>query len=348
MCVFSRPDFNHHEEVVFHHDPASGLKAIIAIHNSNLGPALGGIRMWAYENDDDALDDVLRLSRGMTYKNALAGLDYGGGKSVIIGDAGTQKTPALLLAMARFIHRLDGRYLGAEDVGMTVEDMDVMRRVTPFAHGVSDGTGNPSPATARGVFLGIKAAVKHRLGRDDLNGIRVAVQGLGSVGHALCGYLRQANAKLIVADIDPERVRQVQESFGAVAVAASEIHRAPVDVFAPCALGAGLNDATIPEIRARIVAGSANNQLAEARHGIMLKGHGILYAPDYVINAGGVIDVASEGPNYDPDGVLQKVERIYETLSEIFLRAQLQDTAPEIIAERMAEDRFLGAVDHAA
>ncbi len=348
MSVFSRPDFDNHEEVVFHHDRASGLKAIIAVHNRNLGPALGGCRMWPYESDDEAIDDVLRLSKGMTYKAAMAGLDFGGGKSVIIGDPHRDKNDALVLAMGRFIDSLNGRYHSGEDVGMTVGDMDVMRRVTPYAHGVSDGSGNPSPATAWGVFLGIKAAVKHRLDREDLDGVSVAVQGLGSVGQSLCEYLCQAGAKLTVADIDPARVRDVQQAPGAIAVGASEIHRVAADVFAPCALGAGLNDETIPELQTMIVAGSANNQLAESRHGLVLKERGILYAPDYVINAGGVIDIAAEGPDYSTAQVMKRVEGIYDTLMQVFARASVEDSMPEIVADRMAEARFMGAARQAA
>jgi leucine dehydrogenase len=274
--------------------------------------------MWPYADDAAALDDVLRLSRGMTYKAALAGLSLGGGKAVIIGDARRHKSEALLLAMGRFVESLGGRYHTAEDVGTTVRDMDVLRRETAFAHGVSDGSGNPSPATAYGVFVGIRAAVRHRLGRDDLGGVVVAVQGLGNVGFRLAEYLAEAGARLIVADLDAGSARRAVEAFAAEAVAPERIHAVAADVFAPCALGAVIDDATIPELGARIVAGAANNQLAEARHGAALKARGILYAPDYVINAGGLIDVASEGPGYDQETVLRRVEGIRDTLGRVF------------------------------
>ena len=346
MSVFAAKDFDDHEEVVFHAHPASGLKAIIAIHDTTLGPALGGLRMWPYAFEDEALVDVLRLSRGMTYKAALAGLDLGGGKAVIIGDPGTRKTEALLRAFGRLVESLGGRYQTAEDVGTTVADMDVLRRETRFAHGVSDGSGNPSPATAFGVFSGIRAAVKHRLGRDDLVGLRVAVQGLGNVGLGLARYLTEAGARLSVADIDGARVRRAVDAFAAAPVATERIHAVPADVFAPCALGAVVNDATLPEIGAPIVAGAANNQLAEPRHGAALKERGILYAPDYVINAGGLIDIASEGQG--ADAVLRRVGRIYETLLEVFARAARQGVPTSAVADRMAEERFKAPVRRAA
>jgi len=348
MSVFSSNDFDGHEAVVFHNDPATGLKAIVGIHNTNLGPALGGCRMWPYENEDEAVIDVLRLSKGMTYKAALAGLDYGGGKAVIIGDPRTDKTEALLRAMGRFVQTFAGRYQTAEDVGMTVGDMDMLRKETPYAHGISNGSGNPSPATAYGVYRGIVATIRHRFGTSDLAGRTVAVQGMGSVGSTLCRYLADAGAKLVVADIDPDRVRAGQEAYGATAVATDDIHRVEADVFAPCALGAAINDRTLEEIQAVIVAGSANNQLAEPRHGIELAERGILYAPDYVINAGGLIDVAAEGPDYNSEAVLERVAGIEETLVRIFARAEKEGAAPEAIADRMAEERFLGATREAA
>ena len=348
MSVFSSNDFDGHEAVVFHNDPATGLKAIVGIHNTNLGPALGGCRMWPYENEDEAVIDVLRLSKGMTYKAALAGLDYGGGKAVIIGDPRTDKTEALLRAMGRFVQTFAGRYQTAEDVGMTVGDTDMLRKETPYAHGISNGSGNPSPATAYGVYRGIVATIRHRFGTSDLAGRTVAVQGMGSVGSTLCRYLADAGAKLVVADIDPDRVRAGQEAYGATAVATDDIHRVEADVFAPCALGAAINDRTLEEIQAVIVAGSANNQLAEPRHGIELAERGILYAPDYVINAGGLIDVAAEGPDYNSEAVLERVAGIEETLVRIFARAEKEGAAPEAIADRMAEERFLGAIREAA
>lgn len=341
MTVFQSTDFDGHEQVVYCGDERSGLRAIIAIHNTNLGPALGGCRMWPYGSEREALSDALRLSRGMTYKNALAGLDCGGGKAVIIGDPKSDKSEALLRAMGRAVDSLGGHYITAEDVGMTVQDMDVLRQVTPHARGVSRGCGNPSPATAFGVYNGIRAAVAYKLKRNGLDGMRIAVQGLGSVGGRLCDYLARDGARLAVADIDEPRVRRAVETHGAEAVPSAEIHGYDADVFAPCALGAILNDETIPRIKAPIVAGAANNQLAAPRHGAALTARGILYAPDYVINAGGVIDVAAEGPGYNADAVLTRAAGIHDTLLGIFQRADAEGLPTGAIADRMAEDRFL-------
>ena len=343
MSVFSAKDFDHHEQVVFCHDADSGLHAIIAIHNTALGPALGGCRMWDYASDADALTDALRLSRGMTFKAALAGIPYGGGKSVIIGDAKRDKTEALLKAMGRAVHSLGGRYRTAEDVGTTVEDMDVLRTQTPYAHGVSDGSGNPSPATAYGVYLGIKAAAKHRLGRERLSGVRVAVQGLGNVGMRLCQYLADDGARLTVADIDRAAVDEAVERFGAAAVSVDEILTVEADVLAPCALGAVLNDDTIPALRAPIVAGAANNQLARSDHGEALLRRGVLYAPDYVVNAGGVIDVVAEGPDYSEEKVLRQVDRIYDTAMRVFAESEATGQATNDVARALAARRIAEA-----
>lgn len=340
MPVFSSADFDDHEQVVFARDPCSGLRAIIAIHNTKRGPALGGCRMWPYANEDEALTDALRLARGMTYKAAMLGLDFGGGKAVLMGDPGKDKSDALLRAFGRLVHSLGGRYHTAEDVGMTVADMDIVRLETPFAHGLADGTGEPSAATAFGVFVGIEAAVEHRLGLERLKGLRVAVQGLGSVGYRLCRYLAEEGVRLLVADVDAEKVARVRAEFGATPVDPAAIHATPVDVFSPCALGAVVNDRTIAEIKARIIAGAANNQLAEPRHGAALMARGILYAPDYVINAGGLIDVANEGPDYDPNKALDQVECIRERLGEIFRRAARDGLATDRVADAMAEENF--------
>ncbi len=340
MSLFNHKDFDGHQEVVFCADKASGLRAIIALHNTNRGPAMGGCRMWPYPSDDAALEDVLRLSRGMTYKAAMADLPLGGGKSVIIGDPRTGKSEALLLAMGHFVDSLGGRYVVAEDVGMTVDDVDVMRRATRHAAGVSDGAGNPSPATAYGVFLGIRAAVKYKMGRDNLAGVRVAVQGIGSVGASLCKYLTEDGAGVYAADIDQQAVDRVVGDYGSIAVGPDEIFRLAVDVFAPCALGAVINDATVPQIKAVIVAGAANNQLAEDCHGQALMDRGILYAPDYVINAGGLIDIAAEGPGYSFEKALKDCERIGPTLSEIFQLAAREGKPTNAVADRMAEERF--------
>ncbi|MBE9551833.1 MAG: Glu/Leu/Phe/Val dehydrogenase, partial [Proteobacteria bacterium] len=281
MSVFSSRHLDDHEQVVFCRDTGSGLKAIVAIHNTARGPALGGCRMWPYETEEEALTDALRLSRGMTYKSALAGLPYGGGKAVIVGDPEQDKTEALWLAFGRFVDSLGGRYVTGEDVGTRPADLEIVRRATPHVAGIREGrAGDPSPATAAGVFAGIRVAAAARLGRDDLRGVRVALQGLGNVGFALGRRLAEAGAALYVSDIDELAVRKAVRGLGATAVAPDEIHALNVDIFAPCALGAVINDTTVGDIRARVIAGSANNQLAEPRHGEVLRERGILYAPD--------------------------------------------------------------------
>lgn len=340
MTVFSGPDFKDHELVVFGSDPASGLQCIVAIHSTRLGPALGGCRMWDYASDDEALADALRLSRGMTYKAAVAGLSVGGSKAVIIGDARRDKSEDLMRAFGRFIDSLGGRYITAEDVGTTVDDMDVIATQTQFVRGTSSGSGNPSPMTALGVYMALLAAVEHGMGRTELSGVRVAVQGLGSVGYALCRHLAEAGARLIVTDIDDGAVRRAAQEFGAAPVAPDGIYGVEPDVFAPCALGAVLNDDTIPHLAARIVAGTANNQLAEARHGVELQSRGILYTPDYVANAGGLIDVAHDGPGHDADAVRRMTEEIYDTAKRIFARARTEDAPTSVIADRIAEERI--------
>ncbi len=343
MSVFSAASFDGHEHVAFHTDPKSGLKAIIAVHNTARGPAVGGCRMWTYENDGAALDDVLRLSRGMTYKSALAGLPFGGGKAVIIGDPKTQKTDDVLEAMGRFVDSLSGQYVIAEDVGTTVQDMDIIARATQHVACTSEGSGNPSPYTAQGVYHGIRAAVAHRMrGNAGLEGVRVAIQGVGQVGHALARHLHDDGAVLHVADISQENVTRAADEFGAIPVAADEIYGADVDVFAPCAMGAILNDNTIPQLRATVIAGSANNQLAEARHGVVLRDKGILYAPDYVINAGGVIEIAYD-TNDDPAVIEDHVARIYDTLTDLFRRADASGLETNAIADEMAEAAFMAA-----
>jgi len=348
MEIVEQDNLSEHERIVFCKDRESGLKAIVAIHNTSRGPALGGCRMWPYHNEDEALQDVLRLSRGMTYKSALAGLDLGGGKSVIIGDPHNDKNERLLHAMGRFLNQLEGRYIAAEDSGTSVADLKIMAEETPFVAGINDRAtvdgkwrnGDPSPSTALGVFHGLRAAVKHQLQRDDLKGLRIAVQGLGNVGFRLCEHLRQAGAKLLVSDIDPERMRTAVEKLGATAVSPEKIISRQVDIFAPCALGAVLNDESIPLLKADIVAGAANNQLAEERHGAMLQQRGILYAPDYVINAGGIIDIACERQGFDDQYLNRQLAGIYQTLLDIFARAEREGQPTNIIANRMAEERF--------
>ncbi|WP_428605991.1 Glu/Leu/Phe/Val dehydrogenase dimerization domain-containing protein [Sedimenticola sp.] len=348
MKLFTHHEFDNHEQVVFCHDKASGLKAIIAIHNTHRGPALGGCRMYPYASEAEALNDVLRLSRGMTYKSAIANLPLGGGKSVIIGDPRRDKTPALMRAMGLAVERLGGRYIVAEDSGTHVADMQLIGEVTNHVSGIAEKcdaegncrNGDPSPMTARGTFVGIQAAVRHRLGRDSLQGLRVAIQGVGNVGHHLAKHLHDAGAQIWVSDINREAVQHMVNELGAVAVANEEIYDQDVDVFAPCAMGAILNDETIPRLRARIVAGAANNQLAEKRHGSILTEKGILYAPDYVINAGGVIDVCYERNATDPQQIVRQVDAIGETLSEIFNRAEQQHRPTDELADQLAEERF--------
>ncbi|TWA75118.1 leucine dehydrogenase [Azospirillum brasilense] len=347
MPLFDHPDFDDHEQVVFCSDAASGLRAIVAIHDTALGPALGGCRMWPYASDEEALRDALRLSRGMTYKSALAGLPLGGGKSVIIGNPRTDKSEALLRAMGRHVERLGGRYIVAEDSGTGVPDIKTMALETAHVSGVvekataSGGTrsGDPSPSTAYGVFVGLRAAVQHRLHRTDLEGLTVAIQGVGSVGGHLARYLAEAGARLWVADIDEAQARRVADRVGATPVSADAVFDLEVDVFAPCALGAVLNDTTIPRLTCPVVAGAANNQLAEARHGQALADRGILYAPDYVINAGGVIDVYYERAGYDHTRVMGHIERIADTLTEIFARADMELKPTAAVADRMARQR---------
>lgn len=347
MAVFSLSDFADHEQVVFVSDDKSGLKAIIAVHNSNLGPALGGCRMWPYASEEEAVRDVLRLSRGMTYKSAMARLKLGGGKSVIIGNPRTDKTPALLAAFARALEQLDGRYIAAEDSGTSVADMKTMAQFTQHVAGLHDkpsdqGTrsGDPSPATAYGTFIGIQAAVKERLGRDSLDGLRVAVQGVGNVGYDLARQLKEAGARLWVTDIHREPLVQAGRELGATVVAPDEIFGLDVDVFAPCALGAVLNDATIPQLQAKIVAGAANNQLAEPRHGVELMRRGILYAPDYVINAGGIIDVYHERIGFERSALIRHIEGIRANLMEVFERAREEERPTAEVADAIAEERF--------
>lgn len=347
MTVFSLSDFADHEQVVFVSDDKSGLKAIIAVHNSNLGPALGGCRMWPYASEEEAVRDVLRLSRGMTYKSAMANLKLGGGKSVIIGNPRTHKAPELLAAFARALEQLNGRYIAAEDSGTSVADMKYMAQFTRHVAGIHDkpsdeGTrsGDPSPATAYGTFIGIKAAVKERLGRDTLDALRVAVQGVGNVGFDLARQLKEAGAQLWVTDIHREPLVQAGRELGATVVAPDEIFGLDVDVFAPCALGAVLNDTTIPQLKAKIVAGAANNQLAEARHGLELMKRGILYAPDYVINAGGIIDVYHERIGFDRSALLKHIEGIHDNLMEVFERARKEERPTGEVADAIAEERF--------
>ena len=344
MAVFSSPSFAEHNLVQFCNDPASGLRAIIAVHDTSLGPACGGCRMWPYETEEDALRDVLRLSRGMSLKNAMAGLVLWGGKTVIIGDPKKDKSEALFRALGRFVEKIGGDYITAEDVGTTVEDIETIGKETSYVAGLKHGgaaSGDPSPMTAYGVFVGIRAAVKHKLGRDDLAGLRVAVQGLGHVGHTLCRHLADAGAKLVVTDIDADSVRRVVGDCGAEATDSEAIYGADVDIFAPCALGGGINDDTLPRLKASIVAGCANNQLAEPRHDSALRDRGILYAPDYVINGGGIINVAGEIlGDYHRDAAMKRIGGIYDTLLEIFREADAEGRPTGEISDAIAFRRI--------
>ncbi len=351
MSVFAHSEFDNHENLSFHCDPKTGLRAIIAVHNTSRGPALGGCRMFPYSSDEEALTDVLRLSRGMTYKSALANLDLGGGKSVIIGDPREHKTEALLESMGRFLESLGGLYIAAEDSGTSVPDLKIMGRHTAHVAGVStrpgfDGkpsSGDPSPATAYGTFVGIQSAVKHKLGRtdpSDLEGLTVAVQGIGNVGYRLARHLREAGARLSVFDIHRDNMERAVDELGATPVSADQILFLPVDVLAPCAMGAVLNDESISRLQASVVAGAANNQLYRASHDQALWQRGILYAPDFVINAGGIIDVYYERTGAEPAVVRRHVESIGDTLDEIFARSQKDERPTGDIANQLAEERF--------
>ncbi|MCH8536741.1 MAG: amino acid dehydrogenase [Alkalimonas sp.] len=340
MAVFNHTEFDQHEQVVFCSDKATGLKAIIAVHSTALGPAVGGCRLWDYASDDDAIQDVLRLSKGMTYKNALAGLPLGGGKSVIIGDAKQIKSEALFRAFGRFIHRLGGSYYSAEDVNITTGDIMMANKETPYVAGLDGKSGNPAPFTALGTYQGIRAAAKHKLGVDSLKDIKVSIQGLGSVGFFLCEHLHKEGAKLFVTDINQESIQRAVEQFGATAVGLDEIYAQDVDIYAPCALGATINDDTISQLNAKVVAGCANNQLKKNRHGDMLRERGILYAPDYVINAGGIINVSMEmrPEGYNADDSTAKVNEIYHTLLNIFQRADEEQKSTHLVADIMAQE----------
>ncbi len=342
--VFGQLSFNDHEQIVFCNDKDTGLKAIIGIHNTVLGPALGGTRMWNYENEWEALNDVLRLSRGMTYKSAITGLNLGGGKAVIIGDAKTQKNPELMKRFGEFVHSLSGKYITAEDVGMETADMDTVREVTPYVTGISEekgGAGNPSPITAYGVFMGMKAAAKYQFGDDSLEDKKVLVQGVGHVGETLVDHLYNEGAQLFISDINEERLFELAKKYKATIVPGNEIFNHQLDVYAPCALGATINDATVNAINAKIVAGAANNQLADEKiHGAILKERGIAYAPDFLINAGGIINVYAELEGYDKKEILRKTENIYQTTLDIFSHADNNNCTTHASALQLAQNRI--------
>ncbi|WP_124727229.1 branched-chain amino acid dehydrogenase [Staphylospora marina] len=343
MKIFEYMAKYDYEQLILCQDQASGLKAIICIHDTTLGPALGGTRMWTYNSEEEAIEDALRLARGMTYKNAAAGLNLGGGKTVIIGDPRKDKNEAMFRAFGRFIQGLNGRYITAEDVGTTVEDMDIIHMETKYVTGISPAfgsSGNPSPVTAYGVYRGMKAAAKVAWGEDSLKDKTIAVQGVGNVAYNLCRHLHEEGARLIVTDINQDNVRRAVEEFGAEAVEPEKIFDVDCDIFAPCALGGIINDETIERLKAKVIAGAANNQLREERHGDMLEQKGIIYAPDYVINAGGVINVADELQGYNRERALKKVEGIYDNILKVFEIAKRDGIPSYKAADRMAEERI--------
>jgi leucine dehydrogenase len=340
MELFQLIGEHEHEQVVFCYEPSCGYKGIIAIHNSVLGPALGGTRFWNYSSDQDAFVDALRLARGMTYKAAVAGLNLGGGKSVIIGDPKTTNREAIFRAHGRFVETLKGRYITAEDVGTSVDDMEYVAMETEHVTGRAGTSGDPSPVTAYGVYRGIKAAAFSKYGSDDLAGKTVTVQGVGHVGYYLCQNLAAEGANLVVTDIDQERVDRVVREFKARPVGTGEIYGIEADIYAPSALGATINDETIPQLKVDIVAGAANNVLAEARHGDELHKRGILYAPDYVINAGGLINVCGELNGWTAERSMRKAGDIYNTLCQIFAVAESEGIPTYRAADRVAERRI--------
>jgi len=348
MNVFSAPAFDDHEQICFARDPDSGLKAIIAIHDTTLGPAVGGCRMFPYASEDAALEDVLRLSRGMTFKSALAGLPLGGGKSVIIGDPRRDKSRELFLAMGGFVDSLGGRYVAAEDSGIAVADVRTMGENTVHVSGIGETEhgGDPSPSTALGVFLALRAAVRHRAGAEDLAGLRVAVQGLGHVGFHLARRLVDAGAEVFGADVNGDNVARAVRELGVTEVPADEILALEVDVVSPCALGAVLNSDSIPRLRAGIVAGAANNQLASRDDGARLMDRGILYCPDFLINAGGIIDVYHQRLGSDAATTRAHVARIEANLGEVLTRADACHRQTQDIAEDLARE-VLGRGVHA-
>lgn len=344
MTVFEEIANHDHEQIVFCHDPHSGLEAIIGIHDTTLGPALGGCRMYPYKSEADALRDVLRLSRGMTYKAAAAGLNLGGGKAVILGDPKALKSEHLFRAYGRFVQGLGGRYITAEDVGTTVRDMEWVRMQTDFVTGISralGGSGDPSPMTALGVFEGMKSCVTWLGGSEELRGKRVAIQGVGHVGYHLARLLKNAGAELVVCDVDRENLQRVTTEFSAVEVVEPDaIYDVECDIYAPCALGGVINDDTVPRLRCHIVAGSANNMLREERHAEALRERDILYAPDFVINAGGLINVANELEGYNQDRATSQVAGIRTIITQIFEIARQENTTAHLAAIRLAERRI--------
>lgn len=340
MEIFDTLARTGHEEVLLASDPSCGYRGIIAVHSTALGPALGGTRFWQYASDEEALTDALRLSRGMTYKNAVAGLDLGGGKAVIIGDNRTTDRERIFRAHGRFVESLGGRYITAEDVGTGTQDMDYVHLETEHVAGLKEKSGDPSPVTAHGVFRAIQASAMNRWRSDDLSGKTVTIQGCGSVGRYLAKELHEAGAKLIVSDIDPERAAKVARDTGATVVKGDEIYTAKADIFAPCALGGIINDETLPKLKVEVISGGANNQLLEERHGDRLEEMGLQYAPDYVANAGGVINVFGEVAGWDSERAHRKADEIYDTVLSVFEIARTEGIPSYEAADRLAERRL--------
>lgn len=343
MGVFTASEFANHEQVVFACDDAIGLKAIFAIHNTKRGPALGGCRMWPYESEAAALTDVLRLSKGMTYKAVMAGLELGGGKAVMIGDPKRDKTPALMQAMGRAVDRLQGRFIIAEDVGTTVADTAEFRKTTKHVVGLPEdlgGSGDPSPTTAKGCLLGLQACAHYAWKQNSLAGARVAVQGLGNVGLNLARLLCDVGAEIVVSDINQQKTRRAANELGAAIASPNSIYDVDADIFAPCAMGAVLNDETIPRLKAKVVGGAANNQLLRLEHASRLQERGILYAPDYVINAAGMIRVTSERDGFDQGWVDLRISNISDTLLDVFEKADRKGVSTEAASRMIAEERL--------
>ncbi len=342
--VLSQMDTYDHEQVVFCQDKATGLKAIIGIHDTTLGPSLGGTRMWNYQNEKEALRDVLRLSRGMTFKAAISGLNLGGGKAVIIGDSATQKSEALFRRFGKFVNSLSGKYITAEDMGISPKDMQYVGMETEYVTGLPEslgGSGDPSPVTAKGVFMGMKAAVKEQFGKDSIAGLKVMVEGVGHVGEYLVKHITEEGGKALISDINEEQLKKVSKEYGATVVNREEVYGIDADIYAPCAMGATIHDESIEKFKVSIVAGSANNQLEdEKKHGEALAEKGILYAPDFLINAGGIINVNREVAGYGQDYAMEHTMHIYHTTLDIFQRAKEEGITTHAAAMKIATDRI--------
>ena len=340
MDTFADMQTMGHEQMVLCHEPSCGYLGIIAIHDTTLGPALGGTRYWQYASSDEAMTDALRLSKGMTYKAAVAGLSLGGGKSVIVGDNKRTDREAVFRSHGRFIETLNGRYITAEDVGTSPSDMEIIRQETDHVVGLLGRSGDPSPVTAYGVYMGVKATARERWGSDDLSGKSVLVQGAGKVAYYLSSHLKDEGARIYISDIDREKVQRAVDEFGAKAVGVDEIYDQKADIYAPCALGATINDDTLKRLKVEVIAGGANNQLAEERHGDLLAERGMLYAPDYVINGGGLINVYGERNGWTLEQAKVKAGEIYDTLLRIYAIARRDGIPSYQAADRLAEERI--------